>query len=214
MKVGLLLSGCGMYDGTEISEAVLAMLALDRAGVQLVCVAPGLDQMHSVDHLTGEEVEGERRSVLGEAARLARGKVQSLSDFWSGDLQALVIPGGYGAAKNLITGFMKLGAKREVIPEVRVLLDDLSSRRRPIGAISLGRAVLSAYFGGEMSEEDLALPATQVTVDEERRVLFTPGFLTAARISEAAKGIDEMVASIVRMAAVGLPIIRQGASCS
>lgn len=208
MKVGLLLSGCGMYDGTEILEAVLAILALDRAGAHAVCLAPGVDQLHVVNHLNGEEVEGERRSALMESARIGRGKVQSLSEYWSGELQGLVVPGGYGAAKNLVTGFMQPGARREVIPEVRVLLDDLTSRRKPVGAVSLGRSVLAAYFGEEMREEDLSMPATEVAVDEERRVLFTPGFLTATRISEAAKGIDAMVASILRMALAGLPVLR------
>jgi enhancing lycopene biosynthesis protein 2 len=197
-----------MYDGTEIGEAVLSILALDRSGAQAVCLAPGVDQMHVVDHLTGEEAGGERRSVLMESARLARGKVHSLSDYWSGDLQGLIVPGGYGAAKNLVTGFMNVGVRREVIPEVKVLLDDLHSRRRPIGAISLGRTVLTAYLGEAMSDEDLSMPATEVAVDESRHMLFTPGFLTATRISEAGAGIDAMVSSILRMALAGLPVLR------
>jgi len=208
MKIGLLLSGCGMYDGTELTEAVLALLALDRSGAQAVCLAPGTDQMHTVDHLTGEEEEGAARSVLKESARIGRGKVQSLSDFWSGDLQGLILPGGYGAAKNLMTGFMQLGADRAVIPEVRVLLDDLTSRHRPIGAISLGRTVLAAYLGEEMSENDLSMPASEVAADDSRGIFFTPGFLTATRISEAARGIDGLVAAVLRSATAGLRVLR------
>ena len=208
MKIGVLLSGCGFYDGTEASEAVLTLLALDRQGARAVCVAPGVAQLHTVDHLTGEEIAGESRSALMEAARLGRGKVASLSDFWAGDLQGLIIPGGYGAPKTLVTGFMRIGAGREVIPEVRVLLDDLVARHRPIGAVSLGRAVLSAYFHEPMLDEDLSRPATEVVEDGERRIAFTPGHLTSARLSEVSKGIEALTASIIRMASAGLPVLR------
>jgi len=197
-----------LYDGTEISEALLTLLALDRAGARAVCVAPSVDQLHTVDHLTGEEIEGERRAVLMESARLGRGKVCSLADFWGGDLQALIIPGGYGAPKNLVTGFMRPGGRREVIPEVRILLDDLTGRQRPLGAVSLGRSVLTAYFGEAMSEADLTMPATEVIVDEKRRLAFTPGFLTGSRLADVARGIDSLVASIVRMAAASLPVLQ------
>jgi len=91
---------------------------------------------------------------------------------------------------------------------VRVLLDDLTSRKKPIGAISLGRTVLSAYLGEPMSDDDLAMPATEVAVDGSRHMLFTPGFLTATRVSEVEKGVDTMVASILRMALAGLPVLR------
>ncbi|HXI04384.1 MAG TPA: hypothetical protein VNI57_14525 [Candidatus Saccharimonadales bacterium] len=208
MKIGVLLSGCGMYDGSEPAETVLTLLALERSGAHPVCVAPGIDQMHCVDHLTGEEVDGERRSALMESARLARGKISSLSDFWPGDLQGLVIPGGYGAPKTLISGFMRLDERRELLPEVRNLMDDVVSRKKPVGSISLGRLVVRSYFEQEMSDEDLSLPATEVVVDEERRTLFTPGFLTAAGMGEAAKGIDAMISALVVMAASGLQVLR------
>ena len=208
MKIGVLLCGCGNYDGSEIAESILTLLALDRAGAHAVCLAPGIDQMHCVNHLTGEEVEGEIRSVLMESARIGRGRVHALSEYHGGDLQGLIIPGGHGAPKNLVTGFMELGARREVVSEVRNLLDDLTGRRRPIGAVSLGRSVLSVYFGENLGEDDLTLSATEVAVDEERRTLFTPGFLTATRLSEAARGIDTMVETLLRMATSGLAILR------
>jgi enhancing lycopene biosynthesis protein 2 len=208
MKIGVLLSGCGMYDGSEPAESILTLLALERAGAQAVCVAPDVDQMHAVDHTTGEEIEGERRSVLKESARLARGKVASLSGFWAGDLQGLIVPGGYGGPKNLVEGFMNLERRRELLPDVRVLLDGLRDRRKPVGAISLGRSVVHAWLGLEMSGDDLSLPASEVVVDEETRTLFTPGFLTASSLSEAARGIDALVAAVLKLAAAGLPVVR------
>ncbi len=207
MKIGVLLSGCGMYDGSEPAEAILAMAALDRAGVQPVCVAPDVDQLHSVDHLTGREAEGDTRSALMESARLARGKVAPLGEFWGGDLQGLVIPGGYGAPKTLMTGFMQLDVPRNLLPEVRALMESVCGRKKPVGSISLGRALVRAYFGEEMSDEDLSIPATEVIIDEERRTLFTPGFLTALRISEAAKGIDSMIEALLRMSSRGLQVL-------
>lgn len=197
-----------MYDGTEILEAAFVLQSLDRAGAQAVCVAPAVDQLHAVDHLTGVEVEGERRSVLLESARLARGKVQALSDFWSGDLQGVVVPGGYGAPKNLLTGFMQPGAPREPLPEVRVLLDDLAARRRPVGSISLGRAVVAAWLGEPLDESDLSMGAADVRVDEGRKLVFTPGFLSGARLSDVARGIGKLVEHVLAMAASGLPVMR------
>ncbi len=207
MKIGVLLSGCGMYDGSEPAEAILALAALDRAGAQAVCMAPDVPQFHSVDHLTGREAEGDERSALMEAARLARGKVAPLGEFWGGDLQGLVIPGGYGAPKTLMTGFMQLDAPRKLLPEVHALMENVCGRRKPVGSISLGRSIVRAYFEEELSDEDLSVPATEVIVDEERRTLFTPGFLTAVRIGEVARGIDAMIDALLRMSARGLQVL-------
>lgn len=208
MKIGVLLSGCGTYDGSEPAETILTLLSLDRAGAQAVCVAPGVDQMHVVDHLTGDEVEGERRSALMEASRLARGKISSLSDFWGGDLQGLVIPGGYGGPKTLMSGFMRMDAPRELLPEVKALLDGLGERRKPVGAISLGRSILRAWTGEDLSGDDLEVPPGEVVVDEAARTLFTPGFLTARSLAEAAGGIDKMISALLKLASAGLPVVR------
>jgi enhancing lycopene biosynthesis protein 2 len=206
VKIGLLLSGSGMYDGTDIHEAVIAMLALERGGAQPVCLAIDRAQFHVVDHLSGDEKEGESRQVVAEAARLGRGKVQILGEAFTGALQGLVIPGGYGAPKSLISGFMDRGGKRELLPEVRALLDDLTGRRKPVGAISLGRTVLRAYFDQEMEEAELSLPASEVVVDSERLALFTPGFLGTSRLDEAAVGIDAMIARLMKMISRKLPL--------
>src|SRR4029453_4274131 len=136
-KVAILLSGCGFYDGTEVAEAILAALALERSGVKAIYIAPDMPQMHTVDHLTGVEVEGESRGVMGESARLARGRIKSLTEQWPGELGGLIIPGGQGAVKNLMTHFAALGMKREVIPAVSALLADLTGRKAPVGSISL-----------------------------------------------------------------------------
>jgi len=205
LKIGVLLSGSGLYDGTDVQEAVLALLALERHGARPVCLAPSCPQLHTVSHLTGDEVPGVERQALEEAARLARGKVQSIGEFWPGALQGLVIPGGYGVPKTLMTGFMQLGAARRPIPEVMALLDDVTGRNRPLGAISLGRTLIKAYFGGELDDSETGLPADRVVEEPEHRTLFTPGFLAADRAADVAAGIDAMVARLMEMAAAGLP---------
>ena len=100
-KIGVVFSGCGVYDGAEIHESVIILLAIDRAGAEAVCMAPNVDQMHVVNHLTGDEVAGEKRNVLVEAARIARGGIKDISEVKADDIDALIFPGGFGAAKNL-----------------------------------------------------------------------------------------------------------------
>ena len=207
MKVGILLAGCGFYDGTEVAEAVLAALSLERSGARPVYLAPEVPQMHTVDHLTGSEVEGDIRDVLGESARVARGKVKSLSEQWAGELSALIIPGGQGAVKNLMTNFARLSVKREVLPRVMELLADLVSRKAPIGTISLGRTVVQTFFDEPLSENDMQLAATDIVIDEARRLVFTPGFLTGASLPDVATGIEKMVRAVLRMPGRELHVI-------
>jgi len=207
INVGLLLSGCGFYDGTDVAEAVLSALALERAGARAVYVSPEVDQMHTVDHLTGSEVEGERRNVASESARLARGRLKSLDEIAAVHLAALIIPGGHGAVKNLMTNFARLGERREVLPGVRDLMASLAQRRAPIGSISLGRAVVQAFLDEPLSQDDMHLSAGEILVDEERRLVFTPGFLTGASLPEVATGIEKMVAAVLSMGASRLAIV-------
>jgi enhancing lycopene biosynthesis protein 2 len=207
MNVGVLLAGCGFYDGTEVAEAVLAALALERAGARTAWLSIERPQMHTVDHLTGSECEGENRQILSESARLARGRLKSLAEVTTAQLGALVIPGGHGAVKNLMTNYARLGAPREVIPEVGRLLSEMMERRAPIGTISLGWTVVQTFIGEPLSQEDMSLPATEVLVDEPRRLVFTPGFLTGASLPDVASGIEKMVGVLLGMPAARLRII-------
>src|SRR5262245_25811895 len=100
-RIGVLLSGCGVMDGSEIHEAVLTLLFLDRAGAEALCMAPDAPQRDVVDHKTGRPATGESRNVLVEAARIARGNIRDVADVKATEIDGLVLPGGYGAAKNL-----------------------------------------------------------------------------------------------------------------
>ena len=134
-KVGVLLSGCGVYDGAEIHEAVLTLLALDKAGANVVCMAPDVEQMHVVDHLTGEPT-GEKRNVLVESARIARGEIKNLKDMTAAEIDAIILPGGFGAAKNL-SDFAIKGPDASVHPEVERILKEMVAAGKPIGAICI-----------------------------------------------------------------------------
>src|SRR5690242_10394243 len=132
-RVGVLLSGCGVQDGSEIHEAVCTMLALDRAGAEIVCLAPSRDQAAVVDHLKGRPV-GEKRNVLVESARIARGKIRDVATVRPADLDAVILPGGFGAAKNL-SSFAEAGEKADVDPAVAALLRGMHLAKKPIGAL-------------------------------------------------------------------------------
>jgi Uncharacterized protein involved in an early stage of isoprenoid biosynthesis len=147
-KVGVVLSGCGVYDGAEVHESVLTLLALDRAGAEAVCLAPDAAQRHVVNHLTGQPAEGESRNVLVEAARIARGKVKSLAGFDPAPLDALVLPGGFGAAKNLCD-FAFRGADCDVNPEVARVVRAVHAAGKPVGAVCIAPVILAKLLGAE-----------------------------------------------------------------
>ncbi|MBK9090117.1 MAG: isoprenoid biosynthesis glyoxalase ElbB [Holophagales bacterium] len=216
-KVGVLLSGCGVYDGAEIHESVLTLLALDRAGAEAVCLAPDVAQKHVVNHLTGQPAEGETRNVLVEAARIARGKVKSLSGFDPSTLDALVLPGGFGAAKNLCD-FAFRGADCEVHPEVARIVGAVHAAGKPVGALCIAPVLLARLLGsekpkltigtdpgtaaaiGKMGGEHVSCGGGKAVVDEEKRLVTTPAYMLDSPISEVSAGIEKLVSELLRMA--------------
>lgn len=218
-KIGVLLSGCGVYDGAEIHEAVLTLLAIDRLGAEAVCLAPDVEQHHVIDHRTGKPVLGEKRNVLAESARIARGKIRDVASVDAAELDALILPGGFGAAKNL-SDFAFAGAQAKVLPSVVTLVRNVHAQRKPIGFVCIAPAVAAAIFhgtdvhlrltigcDGETARAMETLGATHVNrgvaeleVDVEHRIVSTPAYMLAGRISEAATGIERLVAAVVEMA--------------
>lgn len=215
-KVGVVLSGCGVYDGAEIHESVLALLALDRAGAEAVCLAPDVAQKHVIDHLSGQPAAGESRNVLVEAARIARGKVKDLAGFDPASLDALVLPGGFGAAKNLCD-FAFRGADCDVHPEVARVVRSVHAARKPVGAICIAPVILAKLLGAEkpkltigtdpgtaaavekMGGQHVACGGGGAVVDEERRLVTTPAYMLDSPISEVSAGIEKLVAELLRM---------------
>lgn len=214
-KVAVVLAGCGVYDGAEIHEAVLTLLALDRRGVEYQCFAPNIPQLHVVDHLTGEVVPGETRNVLVEAARIARGKVRDLAEARAVDFDALVVPGGFGAAKNLCD-FAVAGSAMQVQPEFLRFAREMHAAGKPVGLICIAPAMAAKIFGAgvectigndadtaaaieAMGGRHVACDVRHAVVDRRNKLATTPAYMLAQRIGEAAQGIDECVEAVLGM---------------
>ena len=223
MQVGVLFSGCGVFDGAEIFESVLTLAALDRAGVEARCFAPDVEQLHVVNHLTGEVAAGESRNVLVEAARICRGEIEDLAGVDAAELDALLIPGGFGAAKNLST-FATEGPDCTVLPGVRDLVLAMLDAKKPVGAMCIAPAVVAAILrdagrGGSltvglgagdnagavadieaMGAKHLSCPVDEYREDLELGLITTPAYMEAGSISEAAAGIKKLVARVLELA--------------
>ena len=141
MKIGVLLSGCGVYDGAEIQEAVLTLLAINELGAEAVCISVDEDQYHVINHLTGEEMP-EKRNMLVESARIARGEVVEISAIQPADIDALVIPGGFGSAKNF-TNWAFEGPDGTINPKVKLLLVNMINVGKPIAALCVSPVVVA-----------------------------------------------------------------------
>ncbi|MBI4375430.1 MAG: isoprenoid biosynthesis glyoxalase ElbB [Elusimicrobia bacterium] len=218
LKVGVILSGCGVLDGSEIHEATLLLLAIDRRGAQAVCLAPDIDQADVVDHAAGL-VKQERRGVLAESARIARGRIKSLHQAKAEELDAVMLPGGYGAVKNLCN-FAKDGARCEVDPHLSRLLKDMHAAGKPIGAACIAPVILARLFGSESPELTIGselqvakaieamgarhknTAATAVLLDKTRRLATTPCYMLAERISQVEEGMDNLVRAVLELAAL------------
>lgn len=216
-KVGVVLAGCGVYDGSEINETVITLLALDRAGVEVQMMAPDIDQP-VVNHLTGETTEGATRNVLEESARIARGQVADIATIKAEDLDALFIPGGFGAAKNL-SDFAINGSECSVNPEVARLIREIVAAQKPLAAVCIAPAVLARVLGKDkltarltigtdegtaaalntMGAEHISCPVRECVVDKELKIISSPAYMLAESISEAAEGIEKTVKEMLAL---------------
>ena len=216
-KVGVILSGCGVYDGSEIHEAVITLLALDRSGAEFLCMAPNMEQK-VVNHLTGEQAEGETRNVLVESARIARGNISDIADVKAADIDALILPGGFGAAKNLCNFAFK-GVDCDVHPDVARLVREVVAAKKPLAAICIAPALVSKVLGNDklvhqltigtdpgtaealtaMGSKHVSCPVSSLVVDKANKIISTPAYMLAGRISEAAEGIEKTVKAVLEM---------------
>jgi enhancing lycopene biosynthesis protein 2 len=214
-KVGVLLSGCGVFDGAEIHESVLTLLALDRAGAQVACMAPDMEQLHVMNHLDQTESD-EKRNVLVESARIARGDIQNLKDVTASDMDALIIPGGFGAAKNL-SDFAVKGPEATVHPEVQRVISEMLAAGKPIGALCIAPATLvraiaekapevtvgndtgTAAAIGKMGGVHVDCSVDQVHVDQKNRLVTTPAYMLGPGIKDIAVGIEKLVKQVLEL---------------
>jgi enhancing lycopene biosynthesis protein 2 len=216
-KVAVILSGCGVFDGAEIHESVLVLLALDRANAQVTCAAPDVPQRQVVNHLTKNESTGESRNVLVESARIARGNVVPLAELKVSEFDAFILPGGYGAAKNLCD-FALAGPNFSVQADVARVLKEAHQAGKPIGLVCIAPAIGAKLFGAEKLEFTIGTDAEtagalaksganhincnvrNVVIDKKHKIVTTPAYMLATRISEAEAGISKLVQAVLELA--------------
>lgn len=217
MKVGVLLSGSGVNDGSEIHESVLTMLFLDRSDTEIILMAPNIDQMHVINHYTGQEMD-EFRNVLVESARIARGNIKDMAEISGDDLDALIIPGGFGVAKNL-SDYAMSGAECSINPDVYRLISEMILLKKPIGAICIAPAMMAKILAEQNQSATMTIGKDKTTakdiedmgsahkeclveeivIDEVNNIVTTPAYMDAKNISEAAAGIEKLVKQIILM---------------
>ena len=214
--VGVVLSGCGFLDGAEIQEATLTLLSLDKRGAKAVCLAPDVEQMHVVDHRSGKPVEGAKRNVLTESARIARGEVRDLATAKGGDFDAVVFVGGYGAAKNLCSWAVD-GPKMKVNPEVERLIREVHQAHKPLGFICISPVIAAKVVGGgvkltigddvdtakgleALGARHVAHKVDEIEVDTQQKVVSTPAYMLGPSVAAVAQGIDRLVGAVLELA--------------
>ncbi|WP_338583803.1 isoprenoid biosynthesis glyoxalase ElbB [Pseudomonas sp. MAG733B] len=213
-KVAVILSGCGVYDGAEIYESVITLLRLDQRGAQVQCFAPNIAQLHVINHLTGEEMP-ESRNVLVESARIARGEIKDIREADAEDFDALIIPGGFGSAKNL-SNFAIEGTGCTVQPDVLALTEAFAEAGKPVGLICISPALAAKIYGpgvtctiGNDADTAAALnkmgathkecAVSDIVEDKARKLVSTPAYMLAQTISEAAGGINKLVDRVLEL---------------
>ena len=217
MKVGVLLSGSGVNDGSEIHESVLTMLFLDRSDTEIILMAPNIDQMHVINNYTGQEMD-EFRNVLVESARIARGNIKDMAEISGDDLDALIIPGGFGVAKNL-SDYAMSGAECSINPDVYRLISEMILLKKPIGAICIAPAMMAKILAEQNQSATMTIGKDKTTakdiedmgsthkeclveeivIDEVNNIVTTPAYMDAKNISKAAEGIEKLVKQIILM---------------
>jgi enhancing lycopene biosynthesis protein 2 len=225
MKIGVLLSGCGVYDGAEIQEAVFSLLAIQEVGAEAVCLSVNANQHHVVNHLTGE-VMPESRNMIVEAARIARGSVHEVSSYDSSQLDAVVIPGGFGSAKNFTTWAFD-GPDGTILPEIQEFIKKCISDKKPIAALCVSPVVLalafqhsdvhptmtlgtdkekspydiSAFSGGLTQTGVQAEMKTihEISVDQNLKIVSAPCYMMDATIVEIRNNIQQAVKALIEL---------------
>lgn len=213
-KIAVILSGCGVYDGAEIHESVITLLRLDQRGAQVQCFAPNIAQLHVINHLTGEEMP-ESRNVLVESARIARGNIKDIREADVEEFDALIVPGGFGAAKNL-SNFAIEGAGCTVQPDVLALTEAFAEAGKPVGLICISPALAAKIYGpgvtctigndadtaaamNKMGATHKDCAVTDIAEDKARKLVSTPAYMLAQSISEAASGINKLVDRVLEL---------------
>lgn len=224
-KVAVILSGCGVYDGSEIHETVITLLEIRKNGAAYDCYAPDIEQLHVINHLNGEEMDGPR-NVLIESARIARGEIRPLTELAPADYDAVIFPGGFGAAKNLSLWAIK-GPDGDINDETKRIINETVKQKIPLALICMSPALAAKAFENsatsatitvgttqDKSPYDIAAinagmesigakakmcPVSEYVKDEENKIITTPAYMMDAHIEDVAEGIAKTVKEVLAM---------------
>ncbi|WP_105166670.1 isoprenoid biosynthesis glyoxalase ElbB [Pseudoalteromonas sp. T1lg23B] len=213
-KIAIILSGCGVYDGAEIHESVLTMLHIEQLGASYECFAPNVQQHHVINHLTGEE-QAQQRNVLEEAARIARGNIKDLSALNANEFDALVIPGGFGVAKNL-SSFAFDGAQATILESLKHCCQSFTQQHKPIAYLciaptlighihpkgtlaTIGNDEQTAAATEQLGAKHVSCDVDDIVVDEQHKVISTPAYMLANSITQASSGIQKALQALLDM---------------
>ena len=206
-KFAVILNGCGHLDGSEIHESVMTLLAIDRQECSYTIFAPDMPQYHVMNHLTRQPMEGERNMMV-EAARIARGNIREISEYRPADFDALVIPGGFGVAKNLFTYAID-GVNAKVLDSVRKAIVDTHDARKPIGALCISPVLVTKVLGDitvtvgsdpgtiadveKMGASHVNTNITEVISDKQNLIFTTPCYMLDATIADIADSAENLI---------------------
>ena len=212
-KVAVILAGSGVYDGSEINEAVLTLLHIAKNGAAYQCFAPNIEQLHTINHLTGNEMP-EKRNVLIEASRIARGDIKPVTELNVAQFDALIVPGGFGAAKNLCD-FALEGAQATINNDVLNAAKAFATAKKPAGYMCIAPALVPFIYENAKltigNDEDTAqalqtLGATHINcavddivIDASNKLVTTPAYMLAQSIVEADAGISKLVKTVLNL---------------
>jgi len=213
-KIAVILSGCGHQDGAEIHEATLTLLAIHTHGADYQCFAPDIPQHHVLNHITGKEM-AEQRNVLIESARIARGKILDLAEYDAEAMDGLVIPGGFGAAKNLCT-YAFDGPDCTVNPDVEKAVKAMHTLEKPIGALCIAPVILARVLKNnievtigqdEATAENLTRMGArhtttwqgEIAVDQQNKIVTTPCYMLDSRVDQIARGADNLIQAMLKL---------------
>ena len=214
-NVAVILSGCGVYDGSEIHETVITLLAIEQCEAKYRCFAPNISQHHVINHFTGEVSEGESRNVLVESARIARGDCEDLTELNVEEFDALIVPGGFGAAKNL-SSFALNGENYQVNEQVLTACQAFAAADKPAGYMCIAPAMLPFIYpngvqgtiGTDVGTASLISAkgmvhndcnVDEVVIDHVNKLVSTPAYMLATTMTEAESGIKKLVKSVLLM---------------
>ena len=213
-KVAVILSGCGVYDGSEVNEAVLSLLHIAKAGASYQCFAPDIMQMHTINHLSGEEMTPNRNALI-EAARIARGDVKPVTELDEAEFDALILPGGFGAAKNL-SDFAVKGSDAQLQADVLKACKAFATIKKPAGYMCISPALVPLIYpkGSQttighdqdtanvieaLGAEHINCRVDNIVIDEQNKLVTTPAYMLAESILEADAGIEKLVTNVLKM---------------